>query len=758
MNLTKQALPLLENIQRSIFHTLNSLNSSLSQIQQAHAHVLKTGVSNVTEVATKLLSQYANHQNFNDAKQILSSTPEPTTFSYSTLIYAYSKQSLFTQSLHVFAQMLSHGLAPDTYLLPNILKACTGLSSLETGKQVHAMVFVYGFSLDSFVKSSLIHMYIRCGNIEDAHKVFDRLAQPDVKTFSALLAAYARQGCVDVAKKLLNEMGRLRVESNVLSWNGMIAGFNHSGHYEEAVLLFQRMHFEGFTPEEHSVSSVLSAVGDLENPKLGIQIHGFVIKQGVLENKCVSSSLIDMYGKCGCTCQMSKVFHEMENFDVSACNALVTGLCRNGLVDNALEVFRQFQSQGVELNVVSWTSMIAGFSQNGKGIEALELFREMQTAGIKPNNVTIPCLLSACGSIAALMLGKAAHCFSIRRGISDGIYVSGALIDMYANCGRIQMSRRCFDMMSSKNLVCWNAIMDGYAMHGNAKKAIEIFHLMQRSGQKPCSISFTCVLSACSQAGLADEGCKFFDSMCKEHGIEARMEHYACMVTLLGRVGRLEEAYNLIERMPFKPNACVWGALLSSCRVHGNVSIGEAAAKHLFELEPRNSGNYIRMSYIYASKGMWTEADAVRDRMKAMGLRTSPGCSWIEVKNKVHMLLAGDKSHPQMAEIMEKLNTLNMEMRKSSYFSHTDFVLQEDKEQDKEHILCGHSEKLAVVLGILNTPPGAPLQVIKNLRICVDCHAVIKFISSFEKRDIFVRDTNRVHHFKDGVCSCGNYW
>ncbi|XP_031266695.1 LOW QUALITY PROTEIN: pentatricopeptide repeat-containing protein At1g20230-like [Pistacia vera] len=743
MNLTKQAIPHLENIQRSIFHTLNSLNSSLSQTQQAHADILKTGVSNDMGLATKLLSQYANHQDFDDANQILSSTPEPTTCSYSTLIYAYSKQNLFTQSLRVFAQMLSHGLAPDTYLLPNIVKACTRLLSLETGKQVHAMVFVYGFYLDSFVQSSLIHLYIKCQNIGDAHKVFDRLAQPDVKTFSALLAGYARQGCVDVAKILFNVMGRLRVEPNVLSWNGMIAGFNHSGHYEEAVILFRRMHFEGFTPEEHSVSSVLSAVGDLENPKLGFQIHGFVIKQGLLENECIISSLIDMYGRCACTWNMSKVFHEMENLDVIACNAFVTGLCRNGLVENALEVFRQFQSQGVELNVVSWTSMVAGFSQNGKGIEALELFREMQTVGMKPNNVTITCLLSACGSISALMLGKAAHCFSIRRGISDAMNVSGALIDMYAKCGRIQMSRLYFDRISSRDLVSWNALLGGYAMHGKAKEAIEIFHLMQRSGQKPSSISFISVLSACSQAGLADEGCKFFDSMCKEHGIEARMEHYSCMATLLGRVGRLEEAYNMIERMPFEPDACVWGVLLSSCRVHGNVNIGEAAAKHLFELEPTNPRYYILLSNIYASKGMWNEVDAVRDMMKAMGLRKSRCYSWIEVKNKVHMLLAGDESHPQMAQIMEKLNKLNLEMKKSGYFPHADFVLQDVEEQDKEQILCGHSEKLAVVLGPLITPPGAPLQVVKNLRMCVDCDAVIKFISSFERRDIFVRDINR---------------
>ncbi|KAJ4702188.1 Pentatricopeptide repeat-containing protein [Melia azedarach] len=553
-------------------------------------------------------------------------------------------------------------------------------------------------------------------------------------------------------------MVSLGVEPNLVSWNGMIAGFNHSGHYQEAVWMFHRMHGEGFKPDHSSVSSVLSAVGDLENLSVGVQIHGYVIKQGLGQDNCVISSLIDMYGKCARTWQMSKVFDEMVDIDVGACNALITGFSRNGLIDKALEMFRQFQTQGMELNIVSWTSIIAGCSQNGRAINALELFREMQTVGLKPNKVTIPCLLPACGSIAALKHGKAVHCFSIRSGISNDVNVSSALIDMYAKCGRIQVSRLCFDRTPSKNLVCWNAMMGGYAMHGKAKEAIEMFQWMQRSEQKPDFISFACVLSACSQAGLTDEGCNHFNSMSKEYGIEARIEHYTCMVTLLGHAGRLEEAYNMIEQMPFEPDACIWGALLSSCRVHKNVILGEVAANNLFELEPTNPGTYILLSNIYASSGMRSEVDAVRDMMEVRGLRKSPGCSWIEVKNKVHMLLAGDESHPQMVQIMEKLNKLSMEMKQSGYLPNTDFVLQDVEEQDKEHFLCGHSEKLAVVVGLINTPEGSPLQVIKNLRICSDCHAVIKFISSLERRDIYVRDTNRFHHFKDGVCSCGDYW
>lgn len=647
---------------------------------------------------------------------------------------------------------------PDSFLFPSVVKACAGLQSSKFAKEVHAISFASGLALDSFVQSSLVHMYIKCDRIRDARKVFDRVPQRDVIIYSALISGYSRRGCVDEAMKLLDEMRVLGFEPNVVLWNGMIAGFNQSKLYAATVAVLQKMHSEGFQPDGSSISSVLPAVGDLEYLDMGIQIHGYVIKQRLGSDKCVVSALVDMYGKCACPVEMSQVVGEMDEMDVGACNALVTGLARNGLVDDAMEVFRQFKGQGMELNTVSWTSIIAGCSQNGKDMEALELFREMQIEGLEPNSVTIPCLLPACGNIAALMHGKAAHCFTVRRGMLNDVYVGSALIDMYAKCGRIELSRLCFDKMPTRNLVCWNAVMSGYAMHGKAKETMEIFHMMLRSGQKPDFISFTCVLSACSQNGLTEEGWYYFNSMSKEHGIEARVEHYACMVTLLGRAGKLDEAYSMIKKMPFEPDACVLGALLSSCRVHNNVTLGESTAKKLFKLEPTNPGNYILLSNIYASKGMWTEVDRVRDAMKSLGLRKNPGCSWIEFKNKVHMLLAGDKAHPQMNQIMEKLNKLSSEMKRSGYFPNTHFVLQDVEEQEKEQILCGHSEKLAVVLGLLNTLPGSSLRVIKNLRICGDCHSVIKFISRFERREISVRDTNRFHHFKDGVCSCGDYW
>lgn len=754
----RQALQLFDNFPHTILQCLDSTTASVCQARQAHAHILKAGLSNHADLTTKLLSLYANNHCFAEANLVLDSVSEPNVFTFSTLIHSFSKLSRFGDALRVFSQMISHGIGPDAHVFPSVFKACAGLPAVKAGQQVHGIASVSGLASDSFVRSSLFHMYVKSDRVRDAHKLFSKITQRNVVLWSALISGYSRRGCIDEAKQLFNEMRDTGVEPNLISWNGMIAGFNHSGSYTEAVFMFQKMHLEGFQPDGCSISSVLPAVGDLEDSDMGIQIHAYVIKQGLGSDKCVGSALIDMYGKCACRLEMSQVFSEMEEMDIGVCNALVTGLSRNGQVDDALEVFRKFRVQGMELNVVSWTSMIASCSQNGKDMEALELFREMQVVGVKPNSVTIPCLLPACGNIAALLHGKASHCFSLRRGFSNDVYVGSALIDMYAKCGKIQLSRLCFEKMPSRNLVCWNAIMGGYAMHGKSKETMEVFDLMQRTGQKPNFISFTCVLSACSRNGLTKEGWYYFNSMSQEHGIEARMEHYACMVTLLSRVGKLEEAYSMIKNMPFEPDACVWGALLGSCGVHNNVTLGEVAARKLFKLEPRNPGNYILLSNIYASKGKWIEVDKVRDTMRSMGLRKNPGCSWIEVKNKVHMLLAGDKLHPQMDQIIEKLDKLSMEMKKSGYFPNTNFVLQDVDEQDKEQILCGHSEKLAVVLGLLNTSPGSPLRVIKNLRICGDCHNVIKFISSFEGREISVRDTNRFHHFKDGACSCGDYW
>ncbi|KAL4186565.1 hypothetical protein AMTRI_Chr09g14720 [Amborella trichopoda] len=732
--------------------------STLAQAQQAHAHLLTTGFAVRPLLATKLINLYARNAALSHAALLFETIPRPDALAFASLVSAYTRATRFSDALKLFHRMVKCGLIPDHFALPSALKACAGLPAPEPARQLHLLSITLGLSCDPYVQCSLVHTYVKCNQIDDARLVFDRMREKNVVSWSAIVSGYARGGDVDEAKRLFKEMQAHGVKPNVVSWNGLVAGLAQAGLASESLRTFLEMAANGCGPDGTTISSVLPAIAELEDLVGGRQIHGYTIKLGLGFDVCVVSALLDMYGTCGKAKEMLQAFEDTPTKDVGSFNALVAGFSRNGLVDKALQVFREIEGLGMELNIISWTSMVAALAQNGRDLEALDLFREMQITGISPNSVTIPCVLPACSNIAALQHGRAVHGFSIRRKISFDIYVGSALVDMYAKCGRIMEARRVFDAMPKRNLVSWNAIVGGYAMHGQAKDAIELFDSMLERGFRPDHISFTCVLSACSQAGFLEEGWKYFHSMACEHGFEARTEHYACMVSLLGRAGRLEEAYSLITEMPTKPDTCVWGALLNSCRLHRNVKLGELAAEHLFELEPRNSGNYVLLSNIYASVGLLDGVDRVREKMKRLGLRKSPGCSWIEVKNKVHLLLAGDKSHPQMAQIIEKIESLSLEMKKAGWLPKTDFVLQDVEEQDKEQILCGHSEKLAIGFGLLNTPIGSQLRVIKNLRTCGDCHSVIKFISRFESREIFVRDTNRFHHFKDGECSCGDYW
>ncbi|KAL9252270.1 Pentatricopeptide repeat-containing protein [Drosera capensis] len=742
---------------------LSTPPSPLPLTKTLHSLLLKHGlIPSNKPLTTKLISLYST-QSLYAASLLFSSLPSPDLIAYSAIINVYSKYGDPFRVFSTLGGMVRNGVRADGYLIPVVLKACGEGGERwgsEGGRMVHGVVVGNGFGFDLVVGLGIVIMYVRCGRLGDAEKVFEEMPERGVVGFSAIAGGYARRGCVEEVGRVLGEMRGAGVEPNVVCWNGVISGFNQSGKCLEAVGVFREMIpcEGGVRADEGCVSGALAAVGDLGDVRIGRQIHGYGIKQGLESDKWVVTALIDMYGKNACAGEMLEVFGVVESMELGACNAVIAGLARNGLVDEALALFRRMKDQDMDLNVVSWTSMIACCSQNGKDMEAFEIFREMQLAGVTPNAVTIPCLLPACGNVAALMHGKAAHCFSARRGITHNAYVGSALIDMYAKCGRLGESRLCFDTMPNRNLVAWNSMIRGYAMHGKPNEAIELLNGLQKSGLNPDLISFVGVLSACSQKGLVDEGRYYFHSMSKDHGIPPKMAHYATMVTLLSRAGEIEEAYSMIKNMPFEPDACVWGALLCSCRVYNNVEVAEVAAKKLFELEPGNTGNYILLSNLYWSNGMCDGADKVRELMKEKGLKKNPGCCWIEINNRVHVLLAGDKSLPQTTQILEKLNALSIEMMRAGIVPKTDLVMQDVEEQDKESILSGHSEKLAVVFGLLNTPPGTPLRVIKNLRICSDCHSVIKFISKSEGREILVRDTNRFHHFTDGECSCADFW
>ncbi|WMV15012.1 hypothetical protein MTR67_008397 [Solanum verrucosum] len=308
---------------------------------------------------------------------------------------------------------------------------------------------------------------------------------------------------------------------------------------------------------------------------------------------------------------------------------------------------------------------------------------------------------------------------------------------MYAKCGDLELSNRIFYMMPKKDTIAWNTMIIGNSMHGKGEEALLLFREMVSSGVKPNSVTFTGVLSGCSHSQLVDKGLVIFYAMRKEHGVEPDSEHYSCMVDALSRAGRLEQAYNFIQNMPMKPSAGAWGALLGACRVYKNVEMARVAGKQLLEIEPENAGNYVLLSNIY-------EAAKLRD--------------WIQVKDKVHTFVVGDKNNAQTAVIYSFLTEVGEKMRLAGYLPCTDLVGQDLDAEEKENSLCNHSERLAVAFGILNLDGASSITVFKNLRICGDCHNAIKYLAKIVGVQIIVRDSLRFHHFKDGLCSCRDFW
>jgi pentatricopeptide repeat protein len=402
--------------------------------------------------------------------------------------------------------------------------------------------------------------------------------------------------------------------------------------------------------------------------------------------------------------------------------------------------------------------MIFGHVKCGEGHKALELFQKMQQEGVQPDTVTYVGMLNACASIMALEEGRRAHEQIIQSGCESDVFVGSSLVDMYAKCGSMEDACRVFNSMPSHDVFSWNALLGGFAMHGQGKEALVHFERMCEEGVHPGDVTFVCLLSACSHAGFVDEGLRFYALMTTVYKIPAKLEHCTCMVDLLGRAGHLQEAENIIQGMPCKPDAAVWMALLGACRIHGNLEMGERVAKQVLELEPKNAAGYVMLSNLYAATGNLELSENVERQRKERDAKKQPGRTWIEVNDVVHTFVVDDQTHPQMIKIHAELKRSSGLMHDAGYVPDTKFVLHDVEEEEKAFHLCHRSEKLAIAFGLMSTDPGTPLRIVKNLRVCEDCHTSTKFISKIVRRKIIVRDANRIHHFENGVCSCRDYW
>jgi pentatricopeptide repeat protein len=692
---------------------------ALSEGRLVHAHMSARGFVRDKIVLNTLINAYAKCGSLLDARKVFEEMCERNVISWTSVISAYASHGQAEEALGLFRRMQRMGVQPNHFTVATVLPACAKLTALEQGMEIHEEIIRRGFQSDVFVGNALVDMYAKCGSIENARNVFDKMLQRDV-----------------------------------VSWTSMIASCEQNGHVDEALELFYRMQLLGVRPNMKTFTSAVSACANLRALEQGMDIHEQISTNGFQSDSLLENALLDMYAKCGNIDKARAVFEQMPQRTAISWTAMIAGYMLNGHADEALKLFWDMP----ERNTASWTAMIAGYAQNGHSVEALELYRQMQNACVKPDSKTFVSVLPACGKLAALGQGKDIHEDIIRRQLQSDIFVANSLVDMYAKCGSLEEARCLFDTMQRRDVVSWTSMIGGYAMHGCGKEALKLFKQMQHSGMNPNHVTLLCVLSACCHAGLLDEGRQFFDSMIRYYKLTPAMEHYSCMVDLLGRTGHLDEAEDLIKKMPMKPDANVWGSLLSACRVHNKVDLGERVADFLFELNPQNDSPYVLLSNIYASSGKWDGIQKVRKMMKDRRVKKTPGCSWIEVNKHVHAFLVGDRSHPQTGKIYEKLRRLSMQMKAAGYVPDTSFVLNDVEEEQKEQLLSHHSERLAIAFGLINTDPSTVIRVIKNLRICGDCHSAVKFISKIVSREIIVRDTNRYHHFKGGKCSCGDYW
>lgn len=582
----------------------------------------------------------------------------------------------------------------------------------------------YGQKADNFTYPFVLKA---CGDlllVEIGRRVHGEVVvsglESDIYVCNSLMAMYAKFGDMESARVVFGRM----LKRDLTSWNTMISGYVNNENPKEATVIFELLQKSRLSADGTTLLGLLSACAELMALKQGKGIHGYVVRNnGEIFNEFLTNALIEMY----CTCK--SVIDARILFEGAKCK-----------------------------DVVSWNSMISGYERNGDAFESIKLFCRMVKEGAAPNEVTVVALLGVCGQITALQFGMSVHSYLFKQGYGVNIIVGTSLLDMYSKCGSLSCSRHVFDDLPEKNMVSWSAMIAGYGAHGRGREAISIFHEMVRNCFIPDEGILTSVLSACSHAGLVNEGKEIFHRMTMEYSVKPGLTHYSCLVDLLGRAGNLDEAYDLVLTMEVDPTCDIWAALLSACRLHRNVKLAEISAQKVFEMNPKDVSSYICLSNVYAAEKQWDDVNRVRTLIRGKGLIKPPGCSFIMLDKMIHRFLVGDKSHRQTVDIYAKLEDLNLQLKEAGYKPDTSSVFYDVEEDVKEKMLWDHSERLAIAFALINTRSGTTIRITKNLRVCGDCHTVTKMISKLTHREIIMRDIHRFHHFRDGVCSCGDYW
>ncbi|XP_068647658.1 pentatricopeptide repeat-containing protein At2g22410, mitochondrial-like [Aristolochia californica] len=690
----------LEELQNKVISILDSC-PTIKEVNQIHALMIRTGLIEDAFVVGRIIAFFtvpSIYFRMDYARRIFYQIHQPNVFLWNSMIRGYTQSQAPEDALSIFKEMLLRGFSADNYTYPVLIKACFQLRSIETGRILHGQISKCCFNSNMIVMSGLVNLYASCGKIELAREVFDEMPERDV-----------------------------------VSWTTMIFGYVQFACYREAFHLFDQMKMEAVEPNKVTLLSLLSACAQLQDLEKGRWFHSYIVENKMDSDLPVCNALVNMYARCGSLSSAIEIFKKTPAKNTISWNALISGLCKSGLAEEALELFWQMEHSGVEpseitvvsalsacaqvgdllqgrllhnyitehkikfdifarnalmnmymkcgdpgealtifhqtpdRDVFSWTALITGYVQGNQFKEALALFQEMHLSRIKPNEITLVSLLSACSQMGALDQGISIHAYIEENNVKQDLCLENALVDMYAKCGCIERALLVFDNMLVKDTFSWNAVIGGLALNGTGGMAIDLFTQMERLGSiKPDHVTLTAVLCACTHSGLVQEGYKYFNSMACVHDIAPRIEHYGCMVDLLGKAGLLEEASKFIDDMPIEPNLVIWGSLLAACRVHQKVELGEKIARKILETAPMEEGAHVLIFNIYAEAGRWNDARRVRAQMGKQGIDKFPGYSAIEVNGILHEFIVQDTLHQDNDQIYHLLSCLTLQLKELS--------------------------------------------------------------------------------------------
>lgn len=742
-----------------------------------------------------IIACYAQHGECQVASQLFYQMLEggirPDHITWNTLIMGYAQHGHGQEAIQLFEKMKQSGLDPDLDTYSSVLRACRTAAFIEIGRIIHVDIIDSSVKPDIVVGNSLVDMYVHCGCLEDAYLAFWRLPEKDVVTWSTLINGFTQNNGNHEAICLFKEMQLTDTEPNeytfacvlkacsnisalhegrlvhvqvteqgferqtavgnslinmyskcgslddahevfknlkhqdVVTWTSIIDGFVQHRHHQKALSLFEQMEKRGIKPNQVTFILLLQACSKLVLLDKVKWLHDSISEFGYCENVHVIVALIDAYASCWS-------------------------------VKDAARVFSSSPKQAKK-DVLIWNAMITAYVHSGQSEDAILVFQRLRKEKLEPDQVTYAAVLKACADTVALDEGKLIHALLLEQNLESIESIFKELINMYARCGNLEDAYVVFVRLPKLRPAAWSAMIAALAHHNDFKLATRYFQVMQKEGIRPDAATFVSILCACSHVGMVDQGRFFFKSMLADYGITPDTNHYNCFIDILGRAGCLAEAEELLEIIPVGKNVVGLICLLTHCRTFSKVILGRRCFDHLMTLEHKNAAGYVLMSQTYAQSCMWEDAEEIEDLRLSREVWKKRGKAVIEVNNKVHSFLVGETSNPHLHAIHTKLERLNTQLERAGYVPRVRpggsiFDVYE------EDVSTAHCEKLAIAFGLISTPRGTILRVFKNLRVCTDCHDTIKVISRIERREIVLVDSYRMHHFKDGTCSCHDFF